>query len=66
VAFIGIHSYSIYLWHVNLLHFTEKIFQQPSVLSSLIFLVTSVLVGAFFSVTIEKPFLRLRDRWVKL
>jgi peptidoglycan/LPS O-acetylase OafA/YrhL len=66
VAFIGIHSYSIYLWHVNLLHFTEKFFPQPSVLSSLIFLVTSVLVGAFFSVTIEKPFLRLRDRWVKL
>lgn len=37
VAFIGIHSYSIYLWHVNLLHFTEKIFPQPSVLNSFIF-----------------------------
>jgi len=61
-AFIGLHSYSIYLWHINALHFTEKFLDQKSIITSFVFFISSIIIGAFFSIIIEKPFLKIRDR----
>ncbi len=62
VTFIGIHSYSIYLWHMNANEISEVIFGTHKWLVSISFFIFSIFLGAFFSIVIEKPFLRLRDR----
>ncbi len=62
VAFIGLHSYSIYLWHLNALHIAEKYLDPKALSTSLVFFASSILIGSFFSIVVEKPFLRIRDR----
>ena len=62
VAFIGIHSYSIYLWHMNANFISEKLFESNKMLISISFFLLSIFIGSFFSIIIEKPFLKLRDR----
>lgn len=63
-CFIGVHSYSIYLWHLVakniILHFGfgEK-------LSFALYLLLALAIGIVLSFVIERPFLRLRDRKFK-
>lgn len=61
-TFIGVHSYSIYLWHINALHFSEKYLDPKALTTSMVFFASSILIGSFFSIIIEKPFLKMRDR----
>jgi len=61
-AFIGVHSYSIYLWHLNALHFSENFLDPKSIITSFVFFASSIIIGSFFSIVVEKPFLRIRDR----
>jgi len=65
-AFIGVHSYSIYLWHLNALHFSEKYLDPKSITTSFVFFASSILIGSFFSIIIEKPFLKIRDRITRI
>lgn len=61
IGFPGIHSYSIYLWHLLgnavLLHFLHF---NDTVMTAL-YIVFSLAIGIFFSLTIEKFFLRMRE-----
>lgn len=61
LCFIGIHSYSIYLWHL----FSEKILHYFNVDEKYyfpLFVGISLLTGVILSFLIEKPFLKLRER----
>ena len=62
IAFIGVHSYSIYLWHLNALHFSEKYLDPNALSTSFVFFISSILIGSFFSIVVEKPFLKIRDK----
>jgi len=61
LCFIGIHSYSIYLWHLmvkdylNLLNLDKYTFLG-------LYLVLSLLIGIVLSFLIERPFLILKER----
>ncbi|OYT17083.1 MAG: hypothetical protein B7C24_04400 [Bacteroidetes bacterium 4572_77] len=61
-GFIGLHSYSIYLWHIDVLHLAEKWLEPQALITSLVFFVGAILMGSFFSIVLEKPFLKWRDR----
>ena len=67
-AFVGMYSYSIYLWHFAILRwepiFVDKVFniRQGFVSSYVSYLVASVAIGIVMSRLIEHPILRLRDR----
>ncbi|HLO57896.1 MAG TPA: acyltransferase [Bacteroidales bacterium] len=60
ICFIGIHSYSIYLWHLM----SEKIVRLMDCNQQyyfILFLIVSISLGVTMSYAIEKPFLGLRD-----
>jgi peptidoglycan/LPS O-acetylase OafA/YrhL len=65
LAYIGSHSYSIYLWHVPVMVVLEAVFKDhPSFLGeSGIYLAASVVVGIVMARVIEVPVLAARDRW---
>jgi peptidoglycan/LPS O-acetylase OafA/YrhL len=63
LAYIGSHSYSMYLWHVP---FNHVLFPQLSGnwgLYALAYLCGSVVIGIGMAVLIEFPVVRLRDRY---
>jgi len=60
MCFIGLHSYSIYLWHLLPDNIINALFHRESVI--LTFILT-LLTGIFFSLVIEKPFLKMRDKF---
>lgn len=67
LAYIGRHSYSIYLWHLPIMLLTqvalEKLF--PHIRDQIVFVVfatLSVAAGVFMTWLVEAPALRLRDR----
>ena len=60
ISFIGIHSYSIYLWHLmpaKILSHTDHNLQHYFARFSII----ALFLGVIMSYAVEKPFLRLRD-----
>jgi peptidoglycan/LPS O-acetylase OafA/YrhL len=64
LGLIGSHSYSIYLWHMAVLHFISKIGILTRLqLSFIVYLLTSIFVGIVMARLIEYPVLGLRDRW---
>jgi peptidoglycan/LPS O-acetylase OafA/YrhL len=68
LAYIGMYSYSIYLWHLAVKRLMVSsmpgILQvQPDTLPGCIgYLIASLTIGIFMSQLIEYPILRLRDR----
>ncbi|MPN44173.1 hypothetical protein SDC9_191734 [bioreactor metagenome] len=59
MCFIGVHSYSLYLWHLlpdNIV--SALLYRESFTLTVILTFVTGIL----FSIVIEKPFLKLRDK----
>lgn len=66
LGFIGVHSYSIYLWHMTSNYFLLKVFHYNIYIMTGLYILTSLLVGIFFSMIVEKTFLKMREYpWVK-
>lgn len=74
LAWIGIYSYAIYLWHVTLMGFTERHvgrmvgrFEGPPALewaiATIIVCGAAVLGGALMTWLVERPALAIRERW---
>jgi len=61
VCYIGIYSYSIYLWHIFILEFIENHFGK-GLFAVFAFFLLSILIGIVTSLIIENPFLQLRDK----
>jgi peptidoglycan/LPS O-acetylase OafA/YrhL len=73
IAVIGLHSYSIYLWHINPVRYaligalTEKLkpflgLTGQWIVLTTTYLAVSLLTGIVLGKLIEKPALLLRDR----
>lgn len=67
MRFIGFYSYAIYLVHIPVKHFFERLGLEETAgainsLYFLCYLLTCVLTGVLFSEMIEQPVLRLRNR----
>jgi peptidoglycan/LPS O-acetylase OafA/YrhL len=61
--YLGKHSYSIYLWHLPVKDWlVDPFLKQRAGLELCAFYQGSLVVGVFFSVMLEMPMLRLRDR----
>ena len=68
IAWIGVYSYGIYLWHVSVLAPTAALGRRmPDWLeplwTGLASLVAGIALGSLFTKVVEFPMLRLRDRW---
>jgi len=75
VAWIGVYSYGIYLWHITAIgilerEFAGRLLSLAGTNTQLIWLVSAIVVGSgailtgvFFSKVMEYPVLRLRDRF---
>jgi peptidoglycan/LPS O-acetylase OafA/YrhL len=69
VAWVGAHSYSIYLWHglvgiLNRLAFARWWPERPLEVEAGAYIAGSVVVGILLGKLVEAPALRLRDRWL--
>lgn len=68
LAFMGRHSYSIYLWHMPILLWIKPLLrgllggEAEPVLTCFLYLFLSLLIGILASRMVEMPVLRLRDR----
>ncbi|TPE44090.1 acyltransferase [Pontibacter mangrovi] len=60
ISTIGLYSYTVYLWHIPVLHFMDGLTPWPWANYGLYFLIT-IILGAFLSLTVEKYFLRIRE-----
>ncbi len=63
LAFIGVNSYSIYLWHLNTRKFVNAYFQLDKEWIFVFYVLLSIVVGVVMSYLIEKTSLKLRDRY---
>lgn len=65
LAYMGSHSYSVYLWHVPVLYTAAHWFQPAEswFYYFTIYLAGAVSFGIIMAVVVEFPMLKLRDRW---
>ena len=67
LAYVGRHSYSIYLWHIPLymalLKIARPMFLEPSLAHMAEWVGLCVLLGVVMAKAVEFPMLRLRERW---
>jgi peptidoglycan/LPS O-acetylase OafA/YrhL len=59
---IGIYSYTIYLWHIPVQNVLLRYFADLK-LETLLYFIASIATGIIVSLLIEKPMLKLRDRY---
>jgi peptidoglycan/LPS O-acetylase OafA/YrhL len=68
LAFLGTHSYSIYLWHTAVNMLAVRLLVRGSFESWLrygaTYLSASIALGIVMAKVVEFPLLRLRDRWL--
>lgn len=68
MAWLGRISYTVYLWHLLVLVFVELLFERSglgaTVVELLAFVVASIAMGWLAAWAIERPGLRLRERWI--
>lgn len=64
MAYIGLHSYSIYLWHLYAKEFLIAQLNITVFWQTIIYFVLAFVLGIFFSYIIERPILLLREKWV--
>jgi peptidoglycan/LPS O-acetylase OafA/YrhL len=68
MARLGRISYTVYLWHLLVLVFVELVLQRAGLGGTLVelvvFVLASTVVGWLASWAIERPGLRLRERWI--
>ena len=67
-AFIGKHSYSIYLWHLLVKHSLLRLlavlrFVPAARITFWVYIAATITVGVFLSLVLEFPVLRIRDRY---
>jgi len=60
LCFIGINSYSIYLWHLNSKDIVYSYFDYGENMMTIIYITFSIVLGILMSYLIEKTFLKLR------
>ena len=71
VAWIGVYSYSIYLWHLAVKRWVVPGIVQAmqwspsSGAAFLAYLVAAIAIGALMARLVEWPGLALRERWLK-
>jgi peptidoglycan/LPS O-acetylase OafA/YrhL len=64
LAFVGAHSYSIYLWHIPMRVGCDRLLADVAAPARLaIYVAGSIALGIVMSRVVEFPVLRLRDRW---
>ncbi len=65
MAYLGSHSYSIYLWHMALMYWAMPSLKAslPWEARTLIYLSGAFAIGIGMAHLIEAPVLRVRDRW---
>jgi peptidoglycan/LPS O-acetylase OafA/YrhL len=62
VCFIGVYSYSVYLWHLPVQNILTR-YIEASYIESVLYISISLVVGIGLSWLIEKPMLKIRDRY---
>jgi peptidoglycan/LPS O-acetylase OafA/YrhL len=65
LSLIGIHSYSIYLWHLITKHILFSFNSIPGSFRLWLYFPVTIIVGIVMSYFIEKTFLKLRDKIIK-
>jgi len=70
LAWIGVYSYSIYLWHLAVKQWAVPVivrwlgWQTGGIAAFIVYVAASLLVGALMARLVEIPTLALRERWI--
>ena len=64
-CFVGVNSYSIYLWHLNSKDIIYSFSSYNPLLMTIMYIALSIGIGVLMSYLIEKSSLRLRDYFFK-
>lgn len=62
ICFVGVHSYSIYLWHLVVKDVFCENLKSPMI-SSIVFFASAIGIGVLSSWVIEKQFMKIADRY---
>jgi len=60
ICYVGVYSYSIYLWHLPVQNILLRSIHDLRI-ESIVYMLTAIATGIIASLAIEKPMLRLRD-----